>query len=811
MIRIALLVFSLVFSAFCQSAITLRGTVTDPDGSTVPGARVLLYRLDTNGRSAAETDREGTYIFERLQPGRFVLELEKSGFRSTNRSIRLLPGSNATMDIALEVEGVAQTVFVTANDAPQTIDEISKAVSVLPGQEIQKRDEFSLAEAIRSIPGVQVQNQGGPGQNTSIRIRGLRADAAAVLVDGLRFRDASTTQGDASSFLSTLNFTGADRVEVLRGSGSSLYGSNAVGGVVNVITNDGGAPTHGDLLVEGGSLGLFRGKASLGGGAWKDRLRYAGSLLHLNVVNGVDGNDANRSTGGQGFVRYDLTPTLNLTGRLWASDDFVQLNSSPTTTGVPTGNFPDQTIIPVHVLSPDNVEVLRQGGQADFLGVTLLPGRDDPDNRRASRFHTTAVILRHALAPRFNWQGSYQRNHTSRVFQNGPAGVGYQPEAPSYGNYVGDIDTFDLRATGLLTPWLSVTGGYEFEREDYFDRQDNNLQGTSRVATETSIGQHSSAAYFASQLSMLDRRLQINASGRAQFFSLSRPEFKLTGAANNYDRVPLNAPPDALTGDLAVSYFLPATNTKFRAHAGNAYRSPSLYERFGGGFGSDPVSGAISFTPYGDPRLSPDRYNNVDAGIDQYFFSSKVRASATWFYSRVITITGFDSSGGINPSTDPYGRFIGYINGSGGISRGFELGIEAQPTRSTLVNFAYTNVNADQDRDLNVAGFFKVLRVQDKVSTVVVSQDWTSRFNTTVDVLYGSGYYDSYYAAGRSRAFLNPSYTKVDLVGSYRVWQGEKGTARLFAKVENLFDRRYYQSGYLAAGATGLVGLNYRF
>jgi vitamin B12 transporter len=812
--RIVLMMLLMAVTWTAQAQLVLRGTVIDPDGAAVPDARLLLYRTDVSGRWTAATDAAGEYRFERLQAGRYILEVEKRGFGRLSQSVVLPEDAGVkeeVADVELRVEGVPQSVVVTATDSPVSMDELAKAVTVIDAAEIQDRNEFFLGEALRTVPGIQVLNLGGPGQQTTIRTRGLRSDATAVLVDGLRFRDASTTQGDASSLLGTMNFAGTERVEVLRGSGSSLYGTNAVGGAVNLITRDGGAPTHGGLVMEGGGLGMMRGRATVGGGALNDRFRYSGSLLHLHVLHGVDGNDTNRDTAAQGFARFDFNEAMNLTGRVWANDNFVMTNSGPTTATIPAANFPDQTIVPVRMMSPENVRVFLAGGQPDYTGVTLIPGRDDPDARRSTRFATTALVFRHAVTPRANWQASYQKMSNWRVFADGPGGSGFQPQANNFSRFEGDIDTADIRGTALLTPWLTVTGGYEFEREVYADRQDNNLPGTSRVASRTRIQQDANAGYFSSQISLLDRRLQIVTSGRGQFFRLSRPTFDFTGAATNYETVPLNAPPKALTGDLAVSYLISATNTKLRAHVGNAYRAPSLYERFGGGFGAVPATGEIQFTAYGDPRLSPDRYNNVDAGIDQYLFGSRVRASATWFYSRVVTITGFDFSGGIDAATDPFGRFIGYINGSGGISRGLELGIEAKPTRGTIVNFAYSHVNANQDQDIAVAGFFTPARVHQHVTSFVLSHDWTRRFNTTVDFIHMSPNYDAYFAAGRSRAFLNPAFSKTDAVVSYLVWEGERRSARLYGKVDNLFNQRIYHQGWLMPQAVGVVGLNYQF
>src|SRR5207237_7273757 len=116
---------------------------------------------------------------------------------------------------------------------------------VVDRKEIDERDEAAIAESLRTVPGLRMQQLGGPGSFTSIKTRGLRNEDTAVLIDGLRFRDAAATQGDASGFLEDLIVTDVSRVEVLRGSGSSLYGTNAIGGVVNLITDEGGRRFHG--------------------------------------------------------------------------------------------------------------------------------------------------------------------------------------------------------------------------------------------------------------------------------------------------------------------------------------------------------------------------------------------------------------------------------------------------------------------------------------------------------------------------------------------------------------------------------------
>ena len=129
-----------------------------------------------------------------------------------------------------------------------------------------------------------------------------------------------------------------------------------------------------------------------------------------------------------------------------------------------------------------------------------------------------------------------------------------------------------------------------------------------------------------------------------------------------------------MTGDPSIAYFAQQTGTKLRAHAGNGYRIPSLYERFGGSyfFGG--------FSALGDPALRPDRLLAFDAGIDQYL-GSRAKLSVTYFYTRIQEAIVFDFSGLINPTTDPYGRFGGYRNTGGGLARGMEVSVETSLTR----------------------------------------------------------------------------------------------------------------------------------
>ena len=793
-------------------SVVLTGHIEDKQSRAIPGARLHLYRQDANFAVDSFSSNAGSYSFDGLAAGNYILNISKDQFQSKSVILRLERDKTRDLDVQLDIAGVNQTVVVTAANGAQTLNEVSKALTVVSHEEITDRNDYAFSEILRTTPGTQILNSGGPGQNTSMRIRGLRPDATAFLIDGLRFRDAATVQGDASSFLSALNVIDSGHVEVLRGSGSSLYGTNAAGGAVNIVTQPGGGPLRGDIQAEGGNLGLFRGRGNIAGGAFRDRLKYSAGLLHLNVTSGVDGQDADRSTGLQGFARYDFTPSIFLSGRFWGSDDFVQLNNSPTADGIPSSNLPPTGVIGAIPLNAAGRRILLSGGRRpNFGNAAYISALNDPDSRRTSRFLNSAFIFRQILAPRFTWQTSYQRVHTDRVYENGPVGVGFQPIARSYGNYVGDIDTAGIRGISQLTSWLNLTGGYEFEREQYFDHQDDNVPSPNRVIERTNAQQFSHAAYFASQLALLNRQLQISISGRAQFFRLSRPDFQYSGTDNPYAGVPLPNPPHALTGDVSVAYFTSHTNTKLRAHFGNAFRAPSLYERFGAGFYNNPVSGQVIFSPYGDPLLAPDRYNSFDVGIDQYLFGSRVLASGTFFYSRIVNLSAFDFSGLIDPANDPYGRSSGYLNGSGGISRGAEVAVKARPSQSLSISGSYTYTNADTDRDVSIPGFYRVLGVPKHVVTAVASNQWTRRLSTTADFYRYSDNYSALSANFTPRAFRFPGFSKTGLVANYRFWDRETKSARVYARVDNLFDRKYYELGFLAPGTTFVTGLGYSF
>src|SRR5690606_1440767 len=156
---------------------------------------------------------------------------------------------------------------------------------------------------------------------------------------------------------------------------------------------------------------------------------------------------------------------------------------------------------------------------------------------------------------------------------------------------------------------------------------------------------------------------------------------------------------------------------------------------------------------------------------------------------------------------DPYGRFSGYLNGSGGFSRGVELGVDVRPARALRVRAAYTYTNAETDEDLSVEGFFKVPSVSPHTASFVVSHAWRDALGSTVEILHVSSSYTPLSANGRPRAYRFPAYTTVNAVAAWRV-PSAAASLRVYVRAENLLDETYYVGGWRALGRTAAIGLS---
>jgi vitamin B12 transporter len=781
------------------SSASLSGVIRDAQGRAIAGAAVRLVSRTGGASSITASDSAGMYSFQGLAEGDYVIRAEAPGFAPfVAGDIHLTGGAPARREIGLQVAGVREQVVVTAASTPQAPEEVSKAVTVIDASDAEARDSSALADAVDLAPSVRVQQLGGPGAFTSIQIRGLRTADTAVLVDGLRLRDASATQADASGLIDDLLFTDASQIEVMRGAGSSLYGTNAIGGVVNVITDEGGGSTRGSVLVEGGSLGMFRTRAKLAGGLNGGGIEYSLGVAETDVTSGVGGDAPFRDTNAQGRVTFRLSPSVRLTARIYAGDSFSKVAGEPDTLGAVTG----AGIVNAIPLSPALFQLYENGAplaQLNTGNATFIPAPDDPDSTLAARFFTGALILTGQASPQLDYSISYQAVADSRRYGNGPAGVGFQPDGSTRDLYDGRIQTVNGHGNYRLGSAQLLTAGYEFETEnyanDYSDRSDP------LAASAVNVTQKSHAVYLQDQVRLLGDRLQISAAVRGQFFSLDSPVFSPAASAP-YQGVSFAPPPRAYTGDASAAYFIRKSATKLRAHVGRGYRAPSLFERFGAGF--DPIYG---YSVYGDPRLTPEHSIGIDTGIDQTFFGGRLKTSAGYFYTVLQNVITFDT---INPAMDPFGRSVGYFNTRGGISGGVETSAAVAPTRSLTVTAAYTYVNAIE-RTPVVSDVLRTFVVPRNQFSVLATERATPRLLLTLDTLASSSYLAPVYGDVVTQVYRFSGIHRVNVGASYRIPVKERQAMRLFVRAENICNQSYFESGFLTPGRTGTAGLQFEF
>jgi len=171
-----------------------------------------------------------------------------------------------------------QLIVVTATRIPTPEAELASSVTVVTAEEIAVQQRRTFADVLRNIPGVNVVQQGGPGSVTSVFMRGTNSNHTKVLLDGIDVSDPSNA--NAAFDFGQLLTADIERVEVLRGPQSGLYGSDAIGGVINVITRSGSGPMKAAASVEGGSFNSFNQTAGLSGS--QDALHYAANVAHLH-------------------------------------------------------------------------------------------------------------------------------------------------------------------------------------------------------------------------------------------------------------------------------------------------------------------------------------------------------------------------------------------------------------------------------------------------------------------------------------------------------------------------------------------------
>ena len=770
------LLLLLSVAAFGQSAAVISGSVVDENGAVISGAVVRLTSR-TGGQFNAVTDEKGTFALHNLPAGDYLLEAQADGFATyISGATTLERGQAKRVEITLKVDAVRENLVITAAGTPQRADEVSKVVTTLDEEQIEQKHTLNLSETLRGIPGVRIQQQGSPGALSAIRIRGQRTFDTAILLEGLRVRDASDIGGSAASLTTDLVPVATDRVEILRGAGSSIYGTNAIGGVVNLVPETALPGLHFELGADAGGLRTFRERFKVSGGT-AERFGFSAALNRVDVRKGVDGADQYGNTAGAGRLQFALSPSITIAANFYGTVANARLNDSPfALPGAFSGrSFP-----------------------AAIPGTTFQPDFNNPDQGRRNRLLLGSIKWSHQLDERFAYSVAYQRVVSNRRNYNGsridPQFAAFYP----FGDFEfinvnkGTIDTLDARLHANLTRSNRATFGFEFERESLFQQSIPSFS----AFNNTTDRQRTFAVFGQDQISLLDDRLQLSLGVRAQFFRIRAADRPGVLAGINAEK--------SITADGAISYFIRSTNTKLRAHAGNGFRAVSLFERFGAG-----TFASLGLQRFGDPTLRAEQSIGVDGGIDQRFARDRVLLGVTYFYTRLQRVVEFQNSFIADPLG--LGRFSGYVNRPGGLARGVESFGEVAPWRGMELRASYTYTNSD--RLVPAVGLQPQYVIAANVFGLTLNQRYRS-FGINFDLNHTGSYIAPIFENDfpfRTAELTFAGYSKADLFGSYEKSLSDATCLVFFAGAENLFDQRYYENGFLNPGIVGRGGVRVKF
>jgi vitamin B12 transporter len=200
-------------------------------------------------------------------------------FKFSFRSLILLaPLALIATHAEAELADLPDTIVVTATRIPTPEEQVASSITVVSADDIATRQLQTLPDVLKAVPGLNLVQTGGPGGQTSVFMRGTNSNHTKVLVDGIDVSDPSNSGGafDFGQFLTQ----DIQKVEILRGPQSGLYGSDAIGGVINIITKSGSGPAQFNAGVEAGSFDTFNQTGGVSGSV--DAFHYAASLEHFH-------------------------------------------------------------------------------------------------------------------------------------------------------------------------------------------------------------------------------------------------------------------------------------------------------------------------------------------------------------------------------------------------------------------------------------------------------------------------------------------------------------------------------------------------
>jgi outer membrane cobalamin receptor len=547
------------------SAADLKVKVVDPQSATVSGAQISLFSKGTDTPlKIVSSSAEGIATFPDVSSGNYQIQVLAPGFAPQTEDIAT---HSDVITIHLHLAPASETVVVTATRTPALAEETGSNISTLESGQLETMQPTAADDAVRFLPGAVVNTAGQRGGLSSLFVRGGESNYNKVIVDGVTINEPGGTFD-----FGTLPLTEANRMEFLRGTQSTLYGSDAMTSVVQVFTRTGSTRTP-ELRfgADGGNFSTANGNAS-----------FAGTRGHFDY--NVFGDQFNTNGSGINDAYSDSLQGANLGAAL--NDEVslrLHMRHSNSHTGVP-GEW-------------------SFNGYDPLVNVNGVTQPLQPDPSEWSQLNSLLGSAELTVAAPSGWQHrftgfDYLYRYTDLNVNGDPARVSPlhgQFDFPSHEydhiNRVG----FEYQGDYSERTWAHTTFGYRIENE-------NGVVGDLDYPPPSSGQRLNQDAYLQQQLTW--GRLSAVAGGRFVHSSV----FGNTGV-----------PRIALTL-LARRGGETFSGTRLRFSYATGYKEPRLEETFAG-------------PPYSipNPGLKPERVRAFEAGIQQDFLHGKYVFNATYF------------------------------------------------------------------------------------------------------------------------------------------------------------------------------------
>ncbi len=672
-----------VFGVAAQS-VALQGRVEDSAKAPIAGAVVVLRSQTTGLDRIANTDAEGRFSFDGIgDTSKYQMIVSSSGF---GRIVKQLTSNDVDVVLTLNPVGITEQVTVTATRTEISTADTAVPVSVIDREEIDRRNVNTIGDLFRTLPGTSTTNEGG--FQVRPRIRGLESNRVLILVDGERLNNSRTSaqSGIEPGLVETSQI---QTVEVVRGSGSVLYGTDALAGTINIITRD--TPARRDQGFRFG--GVMSNYFSSNEKGRRGNLEVNGSnnLFAFRVAQSLE-RFSNYSSGKPGAI--DVS-------RLRADD--LQITNDGEVLNSQSHGGNSQATLRFFINDTNTVKLNYERrrsadvGSSGLAGVnTGVPGLVGVFNGFFPFSNRDRFNVRYDVAAlsknlhRVTGKAFYQTQY--RNFTN----ILTVPSAPPFfpGFYQFSETVTDTKTSGfdVQTDWMfgrhNVIAGTSFFRDSNTDRRVT-ISSTTSISPNRTIrntrsvpdASLSNIAFFVQDDYRVTDRLRLTGGFRYdRFKTASQPtvnfsvdprltpqqiaQLGLTGLADG-----LSVTNAAYTGDLGAVFTL-TQNISLSARIGRSFRTPNISERY-----FTDAASAEGFL-VGNPALVPETGINFDTSAK--FHTSRFTGSVTYFhnYFKNFLATQFT---GIRIPQGP-GRFLDVYqtqNVRTARIQGFEAEIEA--------------------------------------------------------------------------------------------------------------------------------------